>query len=269
MIGPVTSGAGRGSSRPGRTPLRVGDKIADVLRERILAGEFTGGLLPKQEDLMAEFGVSAPSVREAFRTLEAEGLITVRRGNVGGATVHVPDASSTARAIGLALQSDEVTLSDVSAALCMLDAWAVATCAQRPDRATAVVPLLTERVEEADATLSDARWWALSLRFHEDLADLAGNGTMRLVITSLLSLWHEHAEEWISVLGHERYVSKAPRRAKTTSPPHHVARIASGDVAAAQAAAEQHLAVAHQTMLRRPDVTVRVTDPRKRRGRTR
>ena len=65
--------------------------VAGTLRRRILDGELEdGSWLPKQEDLIDEFGVSKPSMREAMRILETEGLLTVQRGNVGGAVVHTP-----------------------------------------------------------------------------------------------------------------------------------------------------------------------------------
>ena len=40
---------------------------------------------------MGQFGVSRPTLREAFRILEAEALISVRRGSRGGARVVAPD----------------------------------------------------------------------------------------------------------------------------------------------------------------------------------
>jgi GntR family transcriptional regulator, transcriptional repressor for pyruvate dehydrogenase complex len=40
--------------------------------------------------------VSKPSLREALRILEAEGLLSVQRGNVGGAIVRAPTARSSA-----------------------------------------------------------------------------------------------------------------------------------------------------------------------------
>jgi GntR family transcriptional regulator, transcriptional repressor for pyruvate dehydrogenase complex len=255
----MTADTGRFPARPRLASTRVGDSIARVLRERILKSDFAEGLLPKQEDLMGEFGVSAPSVREAFRILEAEGLITVRRGNVGGAVVHVPDATSTAHALGLALQSDAVTLSDVSEALCALDALAVAACTRRADRAEQVVPRLLARVEEADAEINSAHWWTLSLRFHEDLAELSGNKTFRLLISSLLALWQAHAEEWMNTLGLDEYVSRTRRRQMTGSHRELVKLIADGDVAAARAAAEEHLHAAHEALLERPDLAVSVT----------
>src|ERR1700755_1275124 len=76
---------------------RLAEMVAALLRERILSGALRDGdPLPRQEDLLKEFGISKPSLREALRILEAEGLITVRRGNRGGALVHVPEAGHAA-----------------------------------------------------------------------------------------------------------------------------------------------------------------------------
>src|ERR1700676_1127610 len=86
------------------SPVRIGESVARELRERILSGDYVD-TLPKQEPLMADFNVSAPSIREAFRVLESEGLIVVRRGNVGGATIRLPSVDDTAYQLGLALQA--------------------------------------------------------------------------------------------------------------------------------------------------------------------
>ena len=70
--------------------------MASRLRNEILSGRLTeGDSLPRQEDLLADFKVSPPAVREALRILETEGLISVRRGNVGGAIVHLPTARAS------------------------------------------------------------------------------------------------------------------------------------------------------------------------------
>ena len=64
---------------------RVAELVASRLRDDILTGRLTeGDVLPSQEALFAEFGVSPPAVREAVHILESDGLISVRRGNVGG-----------------------------------------------------------------------------------------------------------------------------------------------------------------------------------------
>src|ERR1700761_8452202 len=102
---------------------RIAETVAAELRGRILAGDGPDGYrLPTQDQLVSEFGVSYPSIREAIRILETEGLVTVRRGNVGGAEVHRPDEASAAYHLGLALQGRRVNLGDLAAGLRLLAA---------------------------------------------------------------------------------------------------------------------------------------------------
>lgn len=49
--------------------------ITDILREAILSGELSGGAQLKQEELASKFGVSMSALREALKSLEAEGLV--------------------------------------------------------------------------------------------------------------------------------------------------------------------------------------------------
>lgn len=53
------------------------EAAADELRRRILAGEFPEGHALRQDALADELGISRIPVREAFRQLAAEGLVTI------------------------------------------------------------------------------------------------------------------------------------------------------------------------------------------------
>ena len=55
----------------------VAESVAETLRNRILAGELGEGEQLRQEVLAADLGVSRIPLREAFRLLEGEGLITI------------------------------------------------------------------------------------------------------------------------------------------------------------------------------------------------
>jgi DNA-binding FadR family transcriptional regulator len=136
-------GRSRSGGRKQLRQPRLAEMVAAELRERILSGAIPdGGSLPKHEDLLEEFQVSGPSVREAFRILETEGLITVRRGNVGGAVVHVPQPSTAAYMLGVVMQAHDVSLSDVAAALQKIEPLCVALCAARSFRKRTIVPRL-------------------------------------------------------------------------------------------------------------------------------
>lgn len=60
---------------------KMADRVATVLRRMFIRGEITEGtMLPPESELMERFGVSRPTLREAFRVLESESLIQVQRG---------------------------------------------------------------------------------------------------------------------------------------------------------------------------------------------
>jgi GntR family transcriptional repressor for pyruvate dehydrogenase complex len=170
---------------------RIAEIVADGLRQRILSGDLEdGAMLPKQEELLAEFGVSPPSIREALRILETEGLITVQRGNVGGAVVHRPQAAKAAYMMGLVLQSRGVSLGELVNAMRKLEPACAAECALRPDRHQTVLPALRavldrglEIIDDADEFIGTAR------RFHIELVANCGNEAMSLVVGALENLW--------------------------------------------------------------------------------
>ena len=62
--------------RPPARPREKPQQIADELRALIVAGELVeGDSLGHEPELVERFGVSRPSLREALRILEAEGLM--------------------------------------------------------------------------------------------------------------------------------------------------------------------------------------------------
>lgn len=61
------------------------EEVADQIRERIFAQHLRVlDRLPTERELAEQFGVSRMAVREAIRTLELNGLLTVKKGPKGG-----------------------------------------------------------------------------------------------------------------------------------------------------------------------------------------
>src|ERR1700759_1573783 len=82
---------GDGGGRRQQRQAKIAEITTPSLLRRILSVELNyGDFLPKVDDLLLQFPVSKPSIREAMRILETEGLVSVRRGNVGGAVIHTP-----------------------------------------------------------------------------------------------------------------------------------------------------------------------------------
>lgn len=75
-----------------------------------------GSFLGAEEDLLARYRVSRPTLRQAARVLEHEQLLTVRRGPRGGYTVSRPHAAAVINAATLFLHGSGTTAQDLSQA---------------------------------------------------------------------------------------------------------------------------------------------------------
>lgn len=243
------------SERRSRLPQRrIAETVAAELRARILAGD-AAHRLPPQEQLMQEFGVSHPSVREALRILETEGLVTIRRGNVGGAEVHRPDESSAAYHLGLALQGSRVTLRDLAEGLRLLEPVCAAECARRPDRAERVVPVLEANIEASAGFLEDGIAFGPTAReFHGLLVSFTPNATVRHVVSSLVALWSAQERAWAEALAlHVAYPFRAEAECAVDAHRRIAEAIAQGRAPDAESLAREHLAAAQRLSLDRFD----------------
>ena len=182
---------------------KTAELISSHLRRQIVRGELKPrDALPSESELMGQFGVSRPTLREAFRILETENLITVRRGARGGAQVTAPDVSVAARYVGVLLQIEGTTIEDVSVAR-MVTEPACARLLARSRTADDLADLRTVVAELLAATGSDgvpdsARWTRLSYRFHEIVVERCGNKTLAIQVAVLQDIVATHMETIIS-----------------------------------------------------------------------
>jgi DNA-binding FadR family transcriptional regulator len=237
----------------GRTPQRrIAETVAADLRERILGGPNLGRL-PTQDQLVREFGVSYPSVREALRILETEGLVTVRRGSIGGAEVHRPDQSSAAYHLGLVLQGARVTLGDLAAGLLQLEPLCAGEVTRRADRMTAVVPALIANVDASAEAVSDGvAFTRIAREFHDLVVAFTPNDTVRYVVRSLVALWSTQEQQWAAVVSKRgEYPSTSQARSAVRTHRRLVDEIAAGHADEAQRIARTHLAATQALLLER------------------
>ncbi len=232
---------------------RVAEIVASRLREDILSGRLKeGDVLPSQESLFSEFGVSPPALREAIHILETDGLISVRRGNMGGAVVHLPSADRTAHMISMVLQSRSATPADVSGALLHLEPICAGMCAARDDRMAEVVPYLEAEIELQTEQFDDlSRYVPNARRFHEALVSRCGNEPMILLIGSLELIWSAHessvwSDEYNTA---DPAINKKTMRAALRDHQRLLDAIRDGDSSRAVRLAQDHLAAARRNTL--------------------
>jgi DNA-binding FadR family transcriptional regulator len=164
---------------------KTAEVVAQAIRSQIVRGEFPeGGSLPTESELMNRFGVSRPSLREAFRILESEQLITIRRGVHGGARATRPNITVASRYLGLLMQVEGVLLSDVFQARTLIEPVAMRLLAQRDDRETATRQLLAV-LSRFTPELTPREYADVWLDFFVLVFELAGNKTLQLLYGTL------------------------------------------------------------------------------------
>jgi DNA-binding FadR family transcriptional regulator len=163
-----------------QTP-KMAELVASSIRQQIIRGELSeGDALPTEAELIAHYGISRPTIREAFRILESESLITIRKGARGGAEIHRPSPAVAARYTGMLLQAAGTTLADVHVARTIIEPAAARMLAEN---------FTPEASESLHAALEDERvgitnpdvFVSTSVAFHRLIVEHAGNRTLAVL----------------------------------------------------------------------------------------
>lgn len=149
-----------------------------------------GSPLPQEKELMALFNVSRGTIREALTALEIQGLVRIRPGPGGGATVDAVTDETTMTMLSNYFFSQRITLSDIYAVRKVLE----------PQMAEAAVGHLTEKQMELlrysigfcslePSHGEGSRALRMSeLDFHDILADACPNRVLGLFSKAINSL---------------------------------------------------------------------------------
>ncbi|MFD6160987.1 GntR family transcriptional regulator [Nocardia sp. NPDC060256] len=135
----------------------------ELIRSRIVAGEYGPGYRLVLEQLAREFGVSAVPVREAVRRLEAEGYVEFIR-NVGARVAHL----------------DTGEYQQAMQTLAVLEGYATAAAAPRM-RKTDITRArsLNQQMSQALTAFDPAAFTELNHRFHDVILQRCPNSHIR------------------------------------------------------------------------------------------
>jgi GntR family transcriptional repressor for pyruvate dehydrogenase complex len=162
------------------------DEVVGVLANAIGGGLYPpGDLLPRERDLAERLGVSRTVVREAVGVLRRAGVVTVRRGVAGGATV--ASLAGLPQVISSLEGSSHSTLQSLLEARRPLELAAATLAASRASdkdlRATR-----RELIDPLPDLLGDPeRFLALDVRFHLTLPKLARSPVIEELLGSVVS----------------------------------------------------------------------------------
>jgi GntR family transcriptional regulator, transcriptional repressor for pyruvate dehydrogenase complex len=162
---------------------KTGELVAAGIRRRIATGDLSvGDRLPTEEELTESFGIARTTLREALRILEFQGLIHIRRGRGGGATVTMPDLERFAEPLAVILQLRQTTVSDLDAARSLLEPQLAAWLAKNhTDDDIATLRAIAARAATASDRHDRDAFGLAAAALHNAIIERAGNNTLSVM----------------------------------------------------------------------------------------
>jgi DNA-binding FadR family transcriptional regulator len=236
------------SSRATRPLLRiakVAEAIAhDIVRKIAAENAQPGTQLPSEPQMVADYGVSRASLREALRVLEIHGLITIKPGAGGGPVVAGVDPAYFGRMATLYFQVGGMTFNELIEARLVIEPVMARLAAERRD------PLLLEELIAAgSATQSpdDETYLRSSKDFHRLIAAMAGNRVLSLYCLALEDIFHDRVTGMLFPPKRRGAVAEAHKAIAEA--------IARGDATGAEALMREHMEL-YATYVRRRHPTL-------------
>ncbi len=113
---------------------------------------------------MERSGLSRGSVREAFRVLETQGLVSTRRGRTGGRVALQLDGDVLRRALDLFIRSQQAPLSVLTESLQVFAPALAELAAHR--RTPEDIAALSEQLERLERAADSARFVRANINWH-------------------------------------------------------------------------------------------------------
>ena len=180
---------------------KMAELVADNIRNRILDGELQeGDSLPSEGKLLEAFNISRPTLREAFRVLETEKLISVSRGSRSGATVHAPKIDSVSRYMTYVMRANNTPISDIYDARLAIEPFAVRRLAEKRPKET--VERLRQEAQRLEVLNNAEKHEEVTIgltEFHRVLVEVGGNQTLHFLVELINDIMRAHQIQHLSL----------------------------------------------------------------------
>jgi GntR family transcriptional regulator, sialic acid-inducible nan operon repressor len=172
---------------------KLAHQVQDLLLAKIKSGAFApGDVLPSERELMQQFGVGRPAVREAMQSLQAMGLVEIRHG--GRPRVAEPSFGQMAEQMGETMRHllthSPASLEQLKEARLVFEMEMARIAARK--RTTADIARL-EAILAAQAAAQDdlAKFVWQDGEFHREIAAISGNPIFAALAGALFQ-WLAH-----------------------------------------------------------------------------
>lgn len=172
---------------------RAFEDIAGQIREELAQGRLRpGDRLPAERELAVQFGVSRNTLREALRSLEIAGLITLRKGASGGAFVNDTNGETIVTSIQDMFSLGAVTTEQITQARIAIESAIIREACEV--HTAADLKKLRENLELAAEATRRNDFFARAnfhLEFHLILARATRNPILIVVMEALIGIMRQ------------------------------------------------------------------------------
>lgn len=173
-------------------PVKSYEHVVDQIQSAICDGKLKeGDKLPSELKLKDMFRTSRGTVREALRILEQKGLVSIKTGVKGGATVKEANTDAMSDSMALLIRHQKVSLLHLAEFREYLEGLAAEKAAMRANKQQIEELLeLSNRIQKHVDSKPDGwnEFHELDAQFHRKLAELADNP---LILANLVTV-HEN-----------------------------------------------------------------------------
>lgn len=176
-------------------PVRLYQRIVQQIEDAIARGELKPGQrLPSERELVAQFGASRPTVREALRVLESDGVVRSRPGDPHGPEILPFSPDGLAKQMTRLAQVEQMSITELVAFRMILDGSASLLAARLHSQQELVdmeksLAVMEDAIDEGFDEFSEA-----DVAFHDAVALASRNSLIQVcnkvvrgVVLSLIS----------------------------------------------------------------------------------
>ena len=198
-------------------PTLTYQKVVEQIEQAILSGDIQPGQhLPSERELMVQLSVSRPTVREALRVLQSQGLIASKPGGRGGPVVLPVSPDTLGRSFTMAARIASLSLSELVQFRIVLESSAcqLASALRTPEQ----LRQMRDAVERMEAEVANGseEFNRADLDFHAAIWEASHNSLLRVcgqaVAGSILNLMNDRMQRLRRLhLGDGRRPGAGPR----------------------------------------------------------
>jgi len=169
--------------------VRISDEIVNQIKNLISEGKLKPGVqLPPERDLIREFGVSRPSLREALKSLVAMGFLDVRQAK--RTFVKSMTSQKIQEPLSLLIKTDTQKIFDLIEVRKALEAWSAFHAAERATEKD--IEQLESILKEMKAASEKGRSWEKEdADFHLAIAQATHNTIQTHIMSTIYDLLRE------------------------------------------------------------------------------